>query len=299
MKIVQSFWTKPFLQSADSLVDSRINGGWPQRKHNYYSWALSVLQLRKYYEKVELLTDELGRYILIEKLKLPYTSVLVELNELDHYDAGLWALGKIYAYSRQKEPFLHVDSDVFIWQKFDERIAAADLVAQNREMMNNLYQKALEDIVEKFAYVPPYLREMLRTGQFGCSNAGILGGRDVDFFKQYTFEIFSFVNKNDRSIEEGVKYMSSAYINIVYEQLIFFAMSRIHGREITYLFPDEVENPKCIGQFHGTVKNNGYVHCLGSEKRNRMTYLLLEIKLRSMYPECYNRITELVNTLEI
>jgi len=299
MKIVHSFWTKPFLQSADTLVDSRINGGWPQRKYNYYSWALSVLQLRKYYDKVELMTDELGRYILIEKLKLPYTNVVVELNELDRYDAALWALGKIYAYSRQKEPFLHVDSDVFIWKKFDDRIAAAGLVAQNKEMMNNLYQKALEDIVAKFDYVPSYLREMLRTGRFGCSNAGILGGRDIDFFQEYTAEIFEFINRNERSIDDGIKHMSSTYINIVYEQLIFFTIARMRGRNITYFFSDDVEIPKSIGQFHGAVKNNGYVHCLGSEKRNRMSYLLLDMKLRSMYPECYNRITELVNTLEI
>jgi hypothetical protein len=101
MKIIQSFWTKPFLQSPD-LQDSRMNGGWPARKYNYFSWALSCLQLCRYYQNVELVTDDLGKFILIEKLKLPYTSVKTELNRINDYNAGLWALGKICAYRDRK-----------------------------------------------------------------------------------------------------------------------------------------------------------------------------------------------------
>src|SRR5215213_9355428 len=105
MKIVQSFWTKPFLQAGEFLIDSRMNGGWLDRKYNYFSWALSCLQLRKYYSEVELVTDNLGKFILIDCMQLPYTKVVVRLNEIDHYDSSLWALGKIFAYSLQTTPF--------------------------------------------------------------------------------------------------------------------------------------------------------------------------------------------------
>lgn len=38
------------------------------------SWALSCLQLKQSYDKVELVTDSEGAELLINKLHLPYTS---------------------------------------------------------------------------------------------------------------------------------------------------------------------------------------------------------------------------------
>ncbi len=79
------------------------------------SWTLSCLNLRKFYENVELVTDEVGYRYLIEKLKLPYSSVRVELDCINTYPSSLWAIGKLYTYGIQNEPFIHVDGDVYIW----------------------------------------------------------------------------------------------------------------------------------------------------------------------------------------
>jgi len=94
------------------------------------------------------------------------------------------------------------------------RIAEAPLGAK-REMMNNLPEGA-GDILASLPMCLLIL-EMLRTGQFGCSNAGILGGQDIDFFHTNGRDL-RFVNRNGVPSMKGPKYMSSTYSIIVYEQ---------------------------------------------------------------------------------
>ena len=85
------------------------------------SWALSCLQLNKFYNNVELITDSRGKELLIDKLKLPYKNVRIELDNLN-FDCSpqLWVTNKIYSYTLHNEPFLNVDGDVYIFQPFPD-----------------------------------------------------------------------------------------------------------------------------------------------------------------------------------
>jgi hypothetical protein len=276
-----------------------MNGGWPARKYNYFSWALSCLQLCRYYSNVELVTDDLGKFILIDKLKLPYTRVNTDLNRINNYNAGLWALGKIYAYSLQESPFLHVDSDIFIWNAFDDRIINAPLTAQNKENQSLDYTQTFNEICRRFPYVPDYLKELEGRQYVFCSNAGILGGTDIGFFKTYTNEIFRFINENSDCIEENIAGMNTAYINVIYEQVIFSQFAQKSNKEITFLFPDHIDIPKYIGFFHEADRNAGFVHCLGAYKQNRHVYRTLEMKMKTLYPDYYQLILELIDSSEL
>lgn len=299
MKIVQSFWTKPFLQSGDSLKDARLNGGWLAREYNYFSWALSCLQLRKFYDEVELVTDDLGYFLLIEKLKLPYTSVSLELNKLNDQHPGLWALGKIHAYNVQHVPFLHVDNDIFIWNRFSERIENAPLTAQNIEMTVEEAAQTFKEMCSKFEYIPECLKELEGADLMQYSNAGILGGTDMPFFREYTNEALRFVHENSHSIDAHIETMNSAYVNVVYEQVIFNQMAKRLGREITHLFPEATDIPRTIGFFHETERFGGYMHCCGTFKKSRLVYELLELKMKTLYPEYHGLITRQVEYSEI
>jgi Family of unknown function (DUF6734) len=299
MKIVQSFWTKPFLLSANALSGSRLNGGWPDKKYNYFSWALSCLQLSRYYKDIELITDDLGKYILIEKIKLPYRSVRSELNKLDKYDTSFWALGKLYAYSIQQEPFVHVDNDIFISAAFDSKIARAELVAQNREVNIREFAITLNSLFGKINNMPICLKRLKGAKEISCSSAGILGGTNVAFFQKYTAEAFNFVNNNMRVINRDLPHLHQGNLNIIYEQVMFFEMARMQAKPVTYLFPFSEQQPHHIGYFHASRVNAGFVHAGGYYKMQPLVYRLLEWKLKTMYPEYYDRIINLVNTSEI
>lgn len=299
MKIVQSFWTKPFLQSKIPLKGARLNGGWPERKYNYYSIALSYHHLRRHYPQMELVTDQVGKEIIIDKLGLAYDQVTLELDTLADYEPGLWALGKIHAYRLQKAPFLHIDNDIYIWKPFDSDVSEASLVAQNREVSTPHYTATFADICKYFPYVPDYLRAIQDETFIPCVNAGVLGGRNVAFYQEYTKEVFDFVDRNHDYILGNIEQFNSAFVNVVFEQVIFYALSKAAGIDISYMFPSANDNPVGIGYLHEKHLHNGYAHSLGIYKNMRMVYTLVAHELRECYPESYNRINYLLSISEL
>lgn len=158
MKIIQSYWSKPMRINDNTEAVYRSNGGWCKKIYFYASWALSCLRLAKMYDDVELYTDSYGKHILYEMLELPYTNVSTDLECLDSLNHNLWAFGKIYTYSLQSQPFLHVDSDVYMWKKFDDRIMSADVVGQSLEenyVANIDYFNRIEKVL---TYIPDAIR---------------------------------------------------------------------------------------------------------------------------------------------
>lgn len=299
MKIVQSFWTKPFMQSKNS-DDNRFNGGWPSRKMNYYSMIHSCLQLRKFYEEVELVTDHLGKEILIDRLGLPYTEVSTELESIQHQHPGLWALGKIHAYARQTQPFLHIDLDIFITQPFQPHIHRADLVAQNIETGTGEYVETVNYIMEHFEYIPDYMQAFRNQQYMPGVNAGVFGGRNVAMFQDYTAEVFRFLEKNEAAVERflGTE-LSNEYLNVFFEQMIFYGLTKRRQLPITYLFPDHTDTPKKIGYMHMAEQHNGYVHAYARFKKRRVVYNLIAQDLKDQHPAYYTKANDLITQFEL
>lgn len=277
----------------------RLNGGWPHRRFNYFSWALSCLSLRAHYNDVELVTDDLGKEILIGKLHLPFTRTETALNILDDRDSGLWALGKIYAYSLQKTPFLHVDSDVFIGRPFSRRIINAGLAAQNVQTRTSDYSATFREVIGSFQSIPGYMAALSGDAIIPCSNAGILGGKDIGFFQTYVKDVFAFLDNNAGNIRSGLHRMNAAYFNVIYEQVLFYALAASLGKPVAYMFPGYDDIPPQIGIFQAAKKNASFVHCLGEFKKYPVVFLFLEETIKQRFPEYYDRIENLIATFEL
>ena len=138
---MQSYWSKAYKNFP--------NSGWAFKETHYMSWGLSCLQLKQFYDEVELITDSEGADLLINKLHLPYTSCKTTLDKLNNENPAIWALGKIVAYEEQQEPFIHVDGDVYIWNSFPKRIEEAGIVAQNIEKNYPFGIMLLEEMKKK------------------------------------------------------------------------------------------------------------------------------------------------------
>ena len=106
MKIVQTFW-----HGNNSLLDNSF--GWMNPQYHLMSWALSCLSLKDNYQNIVLYTDSHGYEIFAEQLKLPYTDIIIQYDNLTCPEPH-WAYPKLLTYSLQKEPFIHVDGTVFI-----------------------------------------------------------------------------------------------------------------------------------------------------------------------------------------
>jgi len=293
MKIIQSLWTRPTFKKDNFRYTDRNRGGWTDKKYNYMSWALSCLQFRKYYNQVELITDTVGFDLLINKLELPYTRVHVCLDALNNYHHDLWALGKIYAYSIQDEPFIHADGDVFIYERFTEAFEGSDLVAQNIEKQFTYYNEIFKNICDQFAYLPETLVEFRnKHNSITGANAGIIGGNDILFFKEYSSLAFKFVDRNVDKIDK----INTGMFNNVFEQFLFYAMAENKGIDINFYKQDVNQAFDGLSEFTSLPNKSKFIHTVGVYKRMEYIGEQLAFRLLEDHPDYYYKIVRLLRT---
>jgi hypothetical protein len=239
------------------------------------SWALSCLQLKNFYKEVVLYTDQAGYDLLIEKLKLPYDKVYIELDTLNTYHKDLWGLSKIHTYSKQKEPFLHVDGDVFIWKAFEKNLINKPLIAQNLEFgSKEYYHKMFAELENNFAFFPEeFLEVKKKENQIMAYNAGIFGGFDLDFFQKYTSKAFEFVDKNLSSLDK----ISPLHFNVFFEQSLFYCLSKTENKHVSVLFEELIQDNKYsgLGDFEDVPHSKTYLHLIGPYKKDLKSCQLL------------------------
>lgn len=301
MRIIQSFWSLPAFSREETFGHSPFTGGWLHLRYYLMSWAFSCLQLRSFYNDVKLVTDRLGKKLLIDQLQLPYTRVTLELENLHEYDPGLWAIGKLYTFGLQQQPFIHVDGDVFIWEKFPHRLEQAELIAQNIEHEFWFYRELLQTLADTNAYLPAAIKTNFMQGTcINAYNAGIIGGRNLQFFTQYVSEALRFVRKTDT----GLVGYSSGLFNTIYEQHLYYCMAQkmdIHVQ--CYLdVIDEAElnfRLKGIEQFRNAPASTGYIHLFGEDaKKDPEICEELATKLKFHYPQYYKKVLQVVEQIE-
>lgn len=289
MRIIQSAWAcnKP------SLLTTSL--GWLSPEYNLMSWALSCLQLKKYYPELVLYCDNVSAKMLVDTLKLPYSDVVCNLDSLNIYHPQLWALPKISAYSQQEKPFLHVDGDVFIWKEFENSLLKGGLIAQNMEAATDYYEKIMISLESALNYFPEEICEERKSRkQILAYNAGIFGGRDISFFKEYTEKAFDFVGKNILNLSK----INVSNFNIFFEQYLFYCLIKKYNKEVKVLLPDTIGDNQYrgFGDFGKVPYEKHYLHLLGSYKRNEFVCKQMADRLRQDYPEYYYRIIALFET---
>ena len=282
------------------IWESRLHGGWLSDRFHYMSWAFSCLQLRSFYDEVELVTDGAGKALLIDLLGLPYSSFSVRLDEINDYDRDLWALGKLYTYSLQDKPFLHVDGDIFIWRPFDGKMMSRPVIGQHLELQHKYYHKVMKMVDDHLPYIPQPIADYRKFSRhINAVNAGLLGGNDVSFIRDYCREALSFVNLNMpylHRIERGP-------FNCIYEQVLLYCMVHERKKELG-LFTRTIGEKRINNEINHLYKLRkapegvDYIHLFGSNKRRPMYCAALAAQLKRTHRSYYDRIMDLT-TAEI
>ncbi len=288
--MVQTFWSKP--GKGNSLMD--ISAGWLAPEYHWMSWALSCLQANKFYKDVELVTDERGKEILIDRLQLPYAAVNTSLESvLNAYPAELWSLAKIFSYSIQQEPFIHLDGDVFIWRPFGESFCASGLLAQNVEVDIPYYRSMLADINKRLKFVPePFVFANSNEHPIYASNTGIFGGHNIPFIKEYCCQAFEFV---DRNLQDIINFpaVKRPLLNFVFEQYLLFYMAADKKQDISYFIREPVTDPSYRDYARLLdVPHVSLIHPVGAYKGRPFTCMQMAKRLRKEYPDHYYRILD-------
>ncbi len=296
MKIIQTFWTGPYTNNDKDIL--HMQAGWLSAEYHWMSWALSCLQLKNVYGQAELVTDALGREVLIDRLKLPYTNVSTALEgRLDGYPPVLWSLAKISTFAAQEEPFLHFDGDVFVWQQFEDRILQAPLLAQNIEVNLSFYRNMLDDITEKLPLIPALLQKAAAATDIYAVNTGVFGGHDLRFIKDYCRQAWQFVDDNKDSLHQLIR---PDQLNFIFEQCLLYYLAEQQGVQPVCIVEDLIDDPAYMdfARF-ADVPDVPLIHTVAGYKKMAFTCEHMARRLRNDYPDVYYAVVELCKNYQV
>jgi Family of unknown function (DUF6734) len=286
MRAVWSFWSKPF-----RAYKGRI---WREPRHHLMAWGLSLKLARAHFDETQLVTDAAGKAMLVDDLGLEFDEVLTELDRLAGADPGWWALGKLVAYSLQDRPFVHIDTDVFLWKALPSSLIAAPVFAQCPEHhpLENAWcgPRHIEWLFESHGLSLPVEWQWAssrNTVSFREENCGILGANRVDFIRYYAETAIRMVSDPaHRAMWADLPEKSG--FNILVEQFLLAACLEYHridpkspyrGVQIRHLFPSwsEAYNPRAAFRA-------GYTHLLGDAKSDAGVVARLERRVAQLDP---------------
>jgi hypothetical protein len=286
MRAVWSFWSKPF-----RAYKGRI---WREPQHHLLAWGLSLRLARQHFAETQLVTDTAGKRMLIDELGLEFDSVSTELDQLRDADPGWWALGKLKAYSLQDRPFVHIDTDVFLWKALPSALLSAPVFAQcpERHPLENAWcgPRHIEYLFDKHNLSLPVEWQWAssrNTTWFREENCGILGANNFEFIRHYAETALSLVGDPahrplwaDLPDKSGFTMLIEQFLLaccIDYHRIA--PKSAFRGVNIRYLFSSwsEAYNP------NATV-GVGYTHLLGDTKTHPGVMARLERRVAQLDP---------------
>lgn len=291
MKLIQTYRNTDLFEKLKS-----VSSGYPTAEIHWLSFAYSCLQLKKHHPDLPLVlyANEAVIKLVRDVYEFPYTDYHL-LNEVDPVKNRLYAWPKIETYSRQTEPFIHIDNDIFIWKPLPDDLFEADLVAQHMEEDSTFYMRVLRHIRKHGIRLPEFMNASISPTHVCAYNAGLLGGHDLDFFKQYVKEIKRFIADH----EEIIMTMPEHFlINVVFEQWIFGALSRKSNIQVKTFYKDTIIDFKMpiyepLAAISSPACN--YLHLM-SFKQNRECNMMVIRNMYNEYPAYYHRIVDFCRT---
>jgi len=204
----------------------------------------------------------------------------------------VWAYAKLDTYSRQNEPFLHVDGDVFISEPFSKKLLSTPLIAQGFEENMEIYQTTFSTLDKYLEYKPCWLIEGLKEPH--AYNAGIIGGTDLEFFKNYVVLAQDFFTKNKNAIKRMIeKGENVGAVNLIFEQYLFYYLAKKGKKQIS-CFSDFVVKKAVDNEYFFRVDEEWkYIHLMGNAKRMMYMNLFISKFLKKEYPERWENIIQL------
>ena len=296
MRAVWSFWSKPF--------QARKSTEWYSELHHLLAWGLSLRTARRHYPETMLITDQPGKRLLVEQLGLPFVHVSTELDRLANVDPGWWALGKVLAYSVQDQPFIHIDTDAFLWKPLPRHLTESPVFALFPVFHANDSNLAPLEIERAFAEHGgrlPVEWEWARSrgnAFFREEACGILGGCHVAFLRYYADTALGLVlNSENAAAWSRLPHKTS--LNTIVEQFLLGACIDYHrchpsspyrGLSVSHLFSSlgEAYDPNRAARL-------GHTHLLGITKSHPGVARRLEERVRRDDPTYFRRCEKVVS----
>lgn len=175
MKAYFSYWSNGYNKIDDHLLNQH---------------KIATYFAKKHFKEVHLITDSKSAEVLKQ---FNFNSIDVAFDSLSSNYKNAWSISKVFAFKHicdKGDPFIHIDYDVFLWGPLPERLLKAEVFASHKE--ENAYEQY--KVSEFLEHCPePYLLAGVVPAPIEAYNTGIIGGRNLDFFANYTQHVFDLV----------------------------------------------------------------------------------------------------------
>ena len=253
-----SFWSKPFLAKSEFKTFGEFN----TKEDFLLSWSVSVKLARRHFARVILVTDTWAWKNLFEPLDLPIDDVRIILDDLD-CTTDMWSISKAYSIMEMEEPFVHLDSDVYLWEELSEEILCSKVFTQSREgkwdpYQDQIYTKRSDDYHRNFEGGCKYFNNFRAENlEHLAYNTGVVGGNDLGFLKNWAENMISLANLYDSKFKSN-EFIGERYLAVVWvEQALIRAMEIVDEYQIIVVLDDP-----SIDQEH-------YTHLCGASKKKK------------------------------
>jgi hypothetical protein len=290
LRAVWSYWSKPYA--------TRTSWPWGSRLHHLLAWGLSVELARRHYPRTALVTDTPGKALLVDELGLPFSSVSTALDALDDADPVFWALGKLAAYQAQEEPFVHLDTDVFLWRPLPPELTGAPVFAQHLDewaVAPGCGPRVVEDAFRQAGRPLPAEWQWYRSHQerrYREANCGIFGGTSPGLIR-HCAAVALRLALHPAHAAAWAAIGDRTWLNPTIEQFVLTASVDYHrfnpaaptpGGYLRVLFPSadhawDADYARAVG----------FTHLLGPAKQHPETLGRLADRVRTELPGYYAR----------
>ena len=205
-------------------------------------------------------------------------------------------LGKLVAYQMQTVPFVHLDSDVFLWQRLPGHIEAAPVLAQHPEIHTpdqGVYHpgEVEQAFAETGGILPVEWRwARARSDGLTAENCGIVGGCDIGFMHHFAETALDLIERPENAAGWSRHPDKRRFVYVV-EQFLLSACLGYHrfhpgspykGVRTEYLFRswDEARDPR-------EAEKRGFTHLMGHSKRAPEIMRRLAERVRKDWPELF------------
>ncbi len=246
---------------------------WHSDTANLLGWALSVTLARRHFTGTRLVTDGPGARLLVDGLGLAFDEVTTDLDRLGACDPHWWVTGKLAAYAGQTEPFVHIDSDVFLWRPLPPEVLDAGVLFQNPEYFvpgapESYYEpQVAEAYLMAGGWLPDEWLWWRAAGAVQwAACCGIVGGHDVALLRRYArTALATLLHARNR---DPLRRLAAHGIhhNVLFEQYLLAAFLERNAANlrgpVRFLFDDQASafDPDA-------GERTGFTHLMGTAKQ--------------------------------
>jgi hypothetical protein len=278
MKAVFTLWKQPMDQGL-------MHCGYLSHFDMAVSTCLAVETARQYYHEIELVTDDSGKQLLCDHLKLPFSSVNLALNNYSHIPVQHWAYPKMVAYSVQTRPFVHLDNDVYLWDGLPSDIKNKPLAFQNIEISETMYNHYRHGIGRFYASNAHSVR-VAHNYVPHAFNCGVVMANDIEFVQEWWEAAKLYVEHPENQwMWENRDVLNSANHNLVFEQWFPACLAKQRGLELD----------RDIGFVLLPYERKGFrfTHTLGHVKREKVVAERVWARVKHQYPQYIKALEDL------